>query len=543
MAMKRRLRKIIVLATALALLSIILYFQNLQRFKRKQAGVADSMANTSSNANWHQASNLLEELPNWTPDDIGVITIESRFDGSTDNTQQGHRLELQLGKSSIGSAWKLGFPQGIVVRTGAIDRLVSKAFRLWGKQLSVSFDLSQETSQIRYGFNQTKLTIDYFGQASNELAARVLIGAEIPGIGGYYATVISGRGFAQKQQKHVLFRLGSPLIEELAVDANGLRRQKLVELALSGGKEQLNALELRNRQDVLKIEFKNEELAQQYGNRNEFQMFVMTKPYSTVEGVDIYALEQLIKKLPNPIQIVRYIEDSPQDLSSYGLAANQRRSIYAEDSQGNLLDLWLGREADIDSIYAMQVGYDSVFTISKNVLSALNFNPFMLVDKFVALININKIEQVQLRVGGGSEYQLKILYRQTQEQLQVEQQNDEENKTEVSGGKLQKNIGAQKRPLSEELCKKLYQSFLNLFLVGEVSDSFFPVDKAEVSMIYSLRNGSQRRIDFYKYSVKGYYVVSIDRSKAHFVTEKLQLENLEKTLNQVLQTGQLDIVK
>ncbi|MEM9423728.1 MAG: hypothetical protein AAF975_02930, partial [Spirochaetota bacterium] len=62
-------------------------------------------------------------------------------------------------------------------------------------------------------------------------------------------------------------------------------------------------------------------------------------------------------------------------------------------------------------------------------------------------------------------------------------------------------------------------------------------------IIYAFRDGRQRRIDFYNYSAKDYYVVSIDGKKASFVTEKLALETLFKTLGQVLQTGELNIVK
>ncbi|MEM9424107.1 MAG: DUF4340 domain-containing protein, partial [Spirochaetota bacterium] len=448
--MATKKRKIILLATILMIFSVSLYLQNAQKLKRRQsqrtaAQAAPKDRSPSKIAN--NRGNLLESLSTWDEETITKITLE--------NHKQDSLLELAKMEEQ---RWQLQFPEDVPVRPGAENDLAYNALKLWGRKLPVRFDLSEQVAQERYGFHQVRLTLSYF---TGEPAARVLVGGAVPGLGGYYATAVSAGDSAG-----ALFHLSQASVERLAVDANALRKKTLPTLVLlSNRQEHLNVLELRGGgANVLRIEHKGE--ARENSTLNELQSFMMTKPYPTVEGVDQYRLEQLLKNLPNPIPILRYIEDQPKNLSVYGLAKEQRKRIYVLDSKGQRLDLWLGGEAGIDSVYAMESPYDSVFTVSKEVLRVLEFEPFLLVDKFLALINIDKIDRVSLadqRAGtrrNPRNYGLQIL-----QQIPQEKEPRDREATEVSGGKLQAEGRVQN--LSEEVTKDLYQQFLSLFFVGE----------------------------------------------------------------------------
>ncbi len=541
---KKRLRKIIILATVLLSFAMLLYLQNLQKVKERQRKLtaAQSERTAGVRSPGRQSLNLMDQLPDWQPDNIGAISLEQEA-GDTASRLELRRSEERQEEPQ--SRWQLSHPSGIPVRESAVQGLARVALYPFGQQLPGSFDLSQATLQERYGFSQPFLTIDYFGRskdggAADELLGRLMIGAEIPGIGGYYATVEAGSSMGARR---ILFRLSNELVGGLGTDANGLREQSLPRVNLLSNQQQhLNTLQLNTKERVLRIEYKSEELARRHSSINELQSFVMTKPYGTVRGVDQYQLERLLKRLPEVIQILSYVEDQPADLEPYGLGPEQRGEIYAKDNSGGELSLWLGREADESSVYAMRAGYESVFTVSKEVLAVLDFEPFQMVDKFVLLLNISRIEQVQLLRSGdaGLSYHFQILHEsgpRSQDSVQGS------GRDEVSGSRLTENRSLQERDLGEKLTKDLYQEFLSIFLVGEVPGSFLPVDKAAVSLIYSLRDGSRRRADFYNYSVKGYYVVAVDGGRAAFVTEKRQLDQLLEDTGRVLQTGQLNVLR
>ena len=246
----------------------------------------------------------------------------------------------------------------------------------------------------------------------------------------------------------------------------------------------------------------------------------------------------MLKQIPNPVRILEYIEDEPANLAAYGLAPEQRQEIYIADDSGNEMALLLGREADAESVYAMERGLQSVFRVGKAVLAPLGFEPFRIVDKFVMLINIAEVEGVRYESGSGLRYQMQIQHGPS-ESLPRNAQNQEVPKEEVLGGSLSRN--GEEQSLDVDASKGLYQEFLSLFFAGEVS--FVPTEEPEINIVYLLRGGEQRRIRFYDYAETDFYAVSPDQKAPLFLVEKRKLRELEKALLQVLRTGTLDIVQ
>ena len=344
----------------------------------------------------------------------------------------------------------------------------------------------------------------------------------------------------QELASKTLFRLSG--IEGLRTDANALRKQALSQLVWNGERgERLELLELRSEDSELRVEYKNKALTEQYPQISELQSFIMSKPYPGAWGVDLYQLEQLLKQVPNPIRILEYIEDRPTDLAIYGLEPEQRQEIYIADSSGNEVALLLGREADAESVYAMEQGSQSVFRLGKAVLAPLDFEPFRIVDKFVMLINIAEAEEVRFATSSGLSYQMEIQHG-IASGPQNTGQSDEPPKEEVLGGSLSGNQNPKGRNLDVDVSKGLYQEFLSLFFAGEVSLNLEFTEEPQIDMVYLLRSGQERRIRFYDYAATDFYAVSVDGQAPIFLVEKRKLRELEKVLLQVLRTGELNIV-
>ena len=533
MVQKTRLRKVAVLAVCLLTLSILLYIQNQQKTQNKIAKANTLVSNT------RKTSKLLDQFVD--EDRVVRIILERPVPQGLENRTNGNQsdavkdvswLELQRNvESSSGRRWSLVFPAGIPVRPGALPNLAMSALKLRGEELRSDFDLKEPLAKARYGFEEPVVSIDYFGE---KLLGRILIGAEVPGVGGYYAVAISGAGIASK----TLFRLSG--IEGLSTDANALRKQALSQLVWNGERgERLELLELRSEDSELRVEYKNKALTEQYPQISELQSFIMSKPYPGAWGVDLYQLEQLLKQVPNPIRILEYIEDRPTDLAIYGLEPEQRQEIYIADSSGNEVALLLGREADAESVYAMEQGSQSVFRLGKAVLAPLDFEPFRIVDKFVMLINIAEAEEVRFATSSGLSYQMEIQHVSVPKNTG---QSDETPKEEVLGGSLSSSLNPEGRSLDVDVSKGLYQEFLSLFFAGEVSLNLEFTEEPQIDMVYLLRSGQERRIRFYDYAATDFYAVSVDGQAPIFLVEKRKLRELEKVLLQVLRTGELNIV-
>ena len=191
MVQKTRLRKVAVLAVCLLTLSILLYIQNQQKTQNKVAKANTLVSNT------RKTSKLLDQLVD--EDRVVRIVLERPTPQGSENRTNGNqsdavkdvsRLELQRNvESSSGKLWSLVFPAGIPVRPGALPNLAMSALKLRGEELRSDFDLEEPLAKARYGFEEPVVSIDYFGE---KLLGRVLVGAEVPGVGGYYAVAVSG---------------------------------------------------------------------------------------------------------------------------------------------------------------------------------------------------------------------------------------------------------------------------------------------------------------------------------------------------------------
>ncbi len=131
--------------------------------------------------------------------------------------------------------------------------------------------------------------------------------------------------------------------------------------------------------------------------RPEFSLttFAVTQPFSRPLPAHTPWIEESTTQL-NALRIARFVNDAPTDLARYSLAPPAGR-IIAEDDLTRL-DLVIGSETE-DGHYAMFADSTSVFVVA-GAESILGTTPDAAVSPFVLIVNIDLVEEFEVRVGG-----------------------------------------------------------------------------------------------------------------------------------------------
>ena len=132
----------------------------------------------------------------------------------------------------------------------------------------------------------------------------------------------------------------------------------------------------------------------QYG----FGGFVVIRPYPTPRGLDANSQDALIKGTQG-ITISDFVDDTPKDLSKYGLARPWGEAVVRDKS--NTVDfLFGGQTADGTKTYFMIKDQPSVMTVDTSALSFMTTKPFDIVDKFAFIPNIDDVDRIEVTAGG-----------------------------------------------------------------------------------------------------------------------------------------------
>lgn len=522
MYLKYKRKKIAILLLSIICLIALQVFLYVQQRRLAAKNTAQKTMAASPSANNYQylidaagasRENLSSfEIHRLAPPDPGAS--EQDEGGAAEQKPTG--FVLRFGQEGGDHSWKLLEPDGIPILAQALSSVVSQALNFRSRNLLDNLDLSSPILRQRYGFDEVWLRLDYF-DAEGKAAFSIEFGAAVPARNAYYAMISGSRQ---------LFMVSSEQLSLIKQGLYGLRSHALPELKFSGAQnEQLELLEILQPGSRLLIAAKTKE-DDKYPTLNELSPLVMKAPYSEPRGVDIYQVEQLLKSLPQPIRIFEYINDEPNqaELGFYGLVPSQRRSIEMRGKDGSGWKLYIGKEQGSNRLYAMQEGFQSVFTVDKGILAVFNYDAFKLADKFVALINISKVAKVSLRLGSETS------------ELSFTHSKNEQGILDVTGGK----IGATE--LEEKPSKEMYQEFLNVFLAGEIREPFFPVSQPEAHLIYSLLDGSRRDIRFYAYPARDYYAVSINNERPVFLVERAVLSSLNDKLKRLERSATVSVL-
>lgn len=194
------------------------------------------------------------------------------------------------------------------------------------------------------------------------------------------------------------------------------------------------------------------------------------------------------------INVVKYIEDNPSDLSKYGLS---RPALEVEIGVENAnYKLSFGNKTEDGTIYTMLEGMDFVFTFDQAMYDAcINVTAYNLMNKFVNIVNISEVKSIVVEGKGKS------------------------HKLEIKGGSDFYIDG--KAALADSF-RKTYQSIIGIKGSGLAANSV--TSPTEYSVVFEYNNGETTNIHYASYDEMNYYVET--DGERGFITLKKGLDDM-----------------
>ncbi len=251
----------------------------------------------------------------------------------------------------------------------------------------------------------------------------------------------------------------------------------------------------------------------------EFAMtsLFLTQPYSPSRPVSMDRWPEYTKTI-STLEISRFIDDDPQDLSRYGLDP-PAIELHMRDAQ-NSLELKFGDKTG--NLVYFQKGADrAVYAMEKDRLDFLDVKPFFLMDKFAFIVSIDNVERITIEAPE-TEHTLSMT-RKTEKKQQGDKVEEEVITTYSLDGS----------EVEEDAFKDAYQALIALFLEAEYSPAV--PEHPEVRLVYSMNKGSipEYVISFVPFDVDFYAVFK--NGATGFLISRIQIEKMLAALDKFVE--------
>jgi hypothetical protein len=123
------------------------------------------------------------------------------------------------------------------------------------------------------------------------------------------------------------------------------------------------------------------------------------QPYAFPRAIDSEEFANVLAALAAP-RIDRIVSDDREAAADYGLAP-PRFEVLARDAAGAEVALLFGDERDGD-IFFQVAGRTTVYAMKRSRAGVIDLQPFALVDKFVLILNIEKVDAIEIVHPGGT---------------------------------------------------------------------------------------------------------------------------------------------
>ncbi len=128
-----------------------------------------------------------------------------------------------------------------------------------------------------------------------------------------------------------------------------------------------------------------------------FSTMIMTSPYKRIRPVASDKLSELLKKIP-AFTVDTFVDDHPASVAKYGLGPGSETLVLQDDKQ--TLHLVFGNSAGDGKVYAKLADKPAVFTLAADISFMNDYTAFDLVDKFALIVNIDKVDRLQISAPG-----------------------------------------------------------------------------------------------------------------------------------------------
>lgn len=327
------------------------------------------------------------------------------------------------------------------------------------------------------------------------------LGNEAPGGGSYYLKL---------KDKNEVYIVSSSVGEAIKYSLSDLRAKLLTTIDTTD-LQYLKIVNTKGETIEIKINDTQNDQEKQYGLNG----YIVTKPYESPRGVDSNNLTKLNTAI-GELKIVDFVSDSAKDLEKYGLD-KPTLELLAKDSKAEL-HLYFGKDLDDSKVAFKVAGSPEIYSIEKSSLKAIDVKPFDVVDKFVALVNIDTVNKITIEKGSQKDT---ITFSRTTKKAEKEGEKDET----VTTYKLND------KEVEEDPFKDYYQSLIGL-QVEALNDKKLE-EKPEVRIVYDLNLANKKStvVSLVSYS-NDFYAAFVD-GRSQFLISKFQVENMFKELDKI----------
>lgn len=212
------------------------------------------------------------------------------------------------------------------------------------------------------------------------------------------------------------------------------------------------------------------------------------------------------------IQVDRFVEIDPEDISRYGL--DQPQYMFELEAGSRTLNLTIGKAADSTSFYALSDSMPAVFTVKQSNFTTIDMRPIEMLDRFVSLVAIWEVSKIEGDLFGET-FVAEI-------EMAKNKRADDEDVFFKLDGRDAKIFSEKNR----SLFSNFYQRIIGILIAGLDTDAE-PVNTRDASIIYHLKanddTGQPARrqvIEFAKRNPDDYtYYVFIDGEYTGFYVD------------------------
>lgn len=254
-----------------------------------------------------------------------------------------------------------------------------------------------------------------------------------------------------------------------------------------------------------------------------FGKYLVTRPYAFPRGVDPERSVSTIRG-PAGIEIADFVDDSPEDLSIYGLDRPQGETIVRDNAV--TLHFLFGAEAGAEKLYFKLADRPPVYTVERSRLAYLSSKPFDLIDKFAFNPPIEEVDRIEITAAGKTH--IFTLTRTVKKATTTDAATKEAKETE----EVLTTYQGDGKDLEEPSFQAFYFILSRLKIDGEANNprALAPAVRTR----FLLNKGAPRdvTIDFVPYN-RDFFALSLN-GKSEFGVSTGQLDSMIEMMNRLL---------
>lgn len=264
-------------------------------------------------------------------------------------------------------------------------------------------------------------------------------------------------------------------------------------------------------------------------------LFVLTKPYMKARNIDTTKFDKFLQAVPT-FSVDEFIEANPKDLAKYGLDSPETEIILKdkdpETKKVNEIHYLFGKKTDDNKTYFKPADKNVVYTMDTKDVDVFNIDPFEFSEKLIYIVNIQKVDKIEIKPSKGKEYAL-TFKRETIKKEPKEGEEDKKQEDEIKETFKINGILAEDGPFRE-----VYQNVIGVAADFQISDpeNINKNSDDKLTLKYYLEDKTEKTVEYYRYN-ENFYATEVEPG-VYFGCSASQIEKMLSNLA-LLEKGEL----